>query len=326
MWRRGMFTALAGALVLAALGGSALWSKAHDRPASSRIVPPTRDQCRDDRALEPRQRAVCEGVWIRPARRGFVPQGLVVEGGLAILSGYREARPGHRFCQLVVADADTGRTRVVLRHLSSTIGATRVECRHGGGLTAGPEGLWLAQSSRLWLLDVAALQRGDDPVRRVWEIRGPVRGSALARRPGAIGLVGWADHRRQRVFWVRIDRLLTAGVGAVDLTAGSGVAVPIAHRQVPSRVQGAAWGPGGLWLTRSTTYCGLLVRPDGVALRFLPGAEGIAFDGRRRLWLISESGAGAYQRQGEGRPAVPTLLSLRPRDLAPDDVPNCGWG
>lgn len=316
-----MVGALLGALVVA--GGLALWSRAHDASSAERLATPSADQCTDSRMLDPRQRAVCDGVWLRPARRGFVPQGLVVRGRTAIVSGYQQASFGHRFCQLLVADVATGRTRVQLRRLTGTLDRAPILCRHGGGLAVGPEGLWVAESTRLWLLDPEALA-GGDPALRVWRIEQPVRGSALVRRPGEVGLVGWSDRRGRQVHWVPIERLTADGVDVIGVDAGPGVAVPSAHRGIPGRVQGATWGRGGLWLARSTSFCGVLVRPEGTALRFLPGAEGIDFAGGR-LWLVSESGSGAYQRERQGRPVIPTLLSVDPDDLDPDTEPPCGW-
>ncbi len=326
--RRPSALAVSAVVVVAAVGavaGAGLrWGR---DPASGDPTPGVvfgrTDQCHDARATDARQAAVCDGVWLRPARRAFVPQGLVVTGRTAYVSGYRDGRIGHRLCQVVVADAETGRTRTYLRQLTGTLGGVPVQCRHGGGLARSPEGLWLAATSRLWLLDPAALRAGGDPVLRVWAVEAPVRGSALVARRGRLGLVGWAERRPHRVFWTEVDDLMADGVQRVSVSGGPGAARPSSRHGVPSRTQGGAWGPGGLWLSRSTTYCGELVRPDGRRTAFLPGAEGVAF-ARGRLWVVSESGSRAYQRLGGGRPAVPTLLALDPQRLDPA-ADLCPW-
>ncbi len=321
---RGLAALTALVLLLGAVAGSYAWWHRGPPQVEPVFADPaqTGDDCRDVRADDVRQASVCAGVWVGPARRTFVPQGVVVDGATAYLSGYREGRVGHRFCQLVVARARSGATEVFHRRLGATVQGRDVVCRHGGGLALGKEGLWLAETGRLWLLDPAALRAGNDPVLRVWRVRPPVRGSALALRQGRLALVGWAAARRHRAYWVPVAGLMADGVSAVGLDGGPGTVTPISQRRVPSRVQGAVWGPGGLWLARSSTYCGELVSPDGTTLPFFPGAEGIDFEDGR-LWLVSESGSGVYQRKG-GRPLLPTLLSVDPDRLEAADT-GCGW-
>ena len=94
------------------------------------------------------------------------------------------------------------------------------------------------------------------------------------------------------------------------------------------RVQGTtrARGPGvrpGVWSTSSTSSCGMLVTPGGRRLAFVPGAEEVAFDGRGGLWVVSESGARNYQR--DGRPLVPMLSRLDVRQLVGGQPATCGW-
>jgi hypothetical protein len=89
---------------------------------------------------------------------------------------------------------------------------------------------------------------------------------------------------------------------------------PSVARRIPSRAQGVVVTPRGhAWLVRSTTFCGELVTPSGRGIPFVPGAEGIAFDGRRTVMVVSESGSRPYQRMG-GRQDVPTLSRID-RDL-----------
>ena len=130
--------------------------------------------------------------------------------------------------------------------------------------------------------------------------------------------------------WFRYRDVLAAGVG--DLVAGGRTgparAAPARTSATIRRVQGVARGRGrgvtpGLWSTSSTSSCGMLVTPGGRRIAFVPGAEEVAFDGRGRLWVVSESGARNYQR--DGRPLVPMLSRVDVRQLAAGADADCGW-
>ncbi len=309
-----------GAVALA-LGDLRLPAQWSGRPTSVDVVPRACDPIPTDA----RQRAVCRGVWVRLARGPFVPQGLALgPDGLAYVSGYHRGAPGSRLCEVLVVDRRTGKTLHRVRDFRGAVGsADPIVCRHGGGLAISAAGMWIAHARHLWLMDTDAVRAGDPVVLRVWRIQSPVRGSALVHHGDSLGLVGWSAHRQLRVDWLRVSDLLAPGVTDVRRDPAPASATPYRVRRAPPLVQGAAWGPGGLWFTSSTTYCGVLQRPGGRRLAFLPGAEGIAFRGHR-LWVVSESGAGHYQRQG-GRPPVPTLVSLDPRDLDPRTATGCSW-
>lgn len=307
--------------VALALGDLRLPGRSSARPASVDVVP---GAC-DPLPAEARQRAVCRGVWVRQARGPFVPQGLALgPGGVAYVSGYHRGPPGARLCEVLVVDRRSGRTLHRVREFRGAVGrADPITCRHGGGLAISAAGMWIAHARHLWLMDTDAVRAGEPAVLRVWRIQSPVRGSALVHHGSSLGLVGWSAHRQLRVDWLRVADLLAPGVTDVRREPAPASAAPYRVRSAPRLVQGATWGPGGLWFTSSTTYCGVLQGPGGRRLAFLPGAEGIAFQGRR-LWVVSESGAGSYQHLG-GRPPVPTLVSLDPRDLDPGTPTGCSW-
>lgn len=58
----------------------------------------------------PNDHALCRGLWL-PRTEGtpFVPQGLVVEGDIAFVSGYDSGRVGSKYCRVVTIDLRTGR-------------------------------------------------------------------------------------------------------------------------------------------------------------------------------------------------------------------------
>lgn len=324
MTRRVVVVGLVSALLLgaAALLLTGWWGRASAPPSEVSAQP---GACSPSASPDPRQRAVCRGVWVRPARRDFVPQGIALgPGRQAIISGYRAGRPGHRFCQLLVVDRRTGDVAQRIRRIESEVlGGEPILCRHGGGLARSAEGVWVAETGRLWLLDSAALARGEAAVLRWWRVNPPVRGSALVRRGRSLGITGWSARGPRRTDWVRLDELLAPGVAGVTRFPATGTVAVYRSVWAPRRAQGAAAGPGGTWYAASTTYCGILHRPDGARLAFIPGAEGIAFE-KGRLWVVSESGARAYRKQGD-RPVVPTLVSLDPETLDPDTPTGCSW-
>jgi streptogramin lyase len=70
---------------------------------------------------------------------------------------------------------------------------------------------------------------------------------------------------------------------------------------IPPLAQGGVFDEAGnIWLSASTSQIGALYRLDRktgkVLARYeaVPGIEGISFDGRGKLWAISEAGARKY--------------------------------
>ena len=264
-------------------------------------------------------RATCAGVWLRTGQ-GFIPQGVTVAGGTAWVSGFDGAAPLHdRYCILQRVDLRTGRVLDRLDPVSGQVGdRDPLSCRHGGGLVRDEHGLWLIETSRLWLIDPATLS-----VDRVWALAAPLRGSfALIDGDGRLGIGRWYPHRPAQVDWFHTDEIV--GSAALDITE----AMSDGSTSAPRATQGAVWGAfggqrPGPWFAQSVTRCGILVGPDGTHRRaFVPGAEGMDLVGDDTLWVVSESGARHYQDQG-GRPVVPMLVRLDLSDFASWRRPDC---
>jgi hypothetical protein len=92
--------------------------------------------------------------------------------------------------------------------------------------------------------------------------------------------------------------------------------------RAPRGLQGLTYGrlrPGGrpgVWLTRGVRGCGFAVLqgPWGQRLPIAPGAEGLGFDGRGGMWVLSEASVRKYFDRGD--PVVPQLLRYSVADLA----------
>ena len=264
--------------------------------------------------------AVCAAVWAPRGAAAFVPQGVAVRGRTAWLTGYDEGEPGSLWCRVLRVDLRTGRLLADRPRVQGSVpGGPEVSCRHGGGAALDRHGLWLTESSRLWLLDPGSLN-----VVRVWRLEDPVQGSfGLLAPDGRIGLGRFRPSRvhpgRAALDWFRVTDVLAPGVTAL------GVADAVASRKVPSHAQGAVWarmgGRTGVWFARSHTRCGVLEGPGGRARAFLPGAEGMVAT-RAGVWVVSESSARAFWTRG-GRPVVPTLSRLDTSRVGAWPEPTC---
>lgn len=236
-----------------------------------------------------------------PTDDGLVPQGLVVRGRTAWISG-GDADTEPRTCVVVRVDLDTGE---VLRR------AEPPRCFHGGGLARDRHGLWLVDTRRLLLLDPSTLE-----VRRSWGLTEPLRGSfATTDAAGRLGIGRWLPHRRGSLDWLRTDALVASA--AATITADDVVAAV----RTPPRAQGVVLVDGEPWFARSVTRCGVLVGPDGRRRAFVPGAEGMQLVGDT-LWVVSESGSSYVQALG-GRPDVPTIVRLPLADVRAAPRPDC---
>ncbi|QYJ03832.1 hypothetical protein KUV85_16135 [Nocardioides panacisoli] len=294
-----------------------------DRPVAG-CGPPTRDDVGGTApaylrgALDrfPNDESMCAARWLPHTDSEFVPQGLVVRGRTAWVSGYDHGAVGHKYCRVLRIDLRDGERVTQRARVGGQVGhRDPVGCRHGGGLSRDEHGLWLTEKRRLWLLDPDTLA-----TKRAWAIVLPVWGSTVLHDArGRLGLVGWSDHRRARLHWYDPQDLLADGVIEVRRGAAAG------RRWVPPRTQGAFWGaPAGgeprVWFVRSTTRCGEL--KAGQRRRgFIPGAEGTAL-GEEHLWVLSESTSAPYWRRG-GRPLVPQLARFEVADLADWRPPDC---
>lgn len=267
----------------------------------------------------PDDHAACAGVWLRTGT-GFVPQGVAVEGDTAWVSGFDAgARLHYRYCRIEKVDLRSGRRLHVLDPVAGQVGdRDPLKCRHGGGLVRDEHGLWLIETSRLWLIDPDTLT-----VDRVWALSAPLRGSfAVLDGTGRLGVGRWYPHRRAQVDWFDTDALVSST--ALDITT----AMSTGSTSAPRATQGAVWGAfggarAGVWFDQSVTRCGILVGPPGSGRRgFVPGAEGMDLVGDHTLWVVSEAGARHYQALG-GRPVVPMLVRLDTRDLGRWSRPHC---
>ncbi|MET1060937.1 MAG: hypothetical protein ABWX84_15150 [Nocardioides sp.] len=266
--------------------------------------------------------AVCAAYWLPQVDDLFVPQALEVRGTTAYVGGYRWAPTyGPRPCQIAVVDLRTGRVRRFVERFEAPVyGPAPTYCRHGGGLERTREGLWVAETERLWLLDPARLGKGD-PVLRVWRLDKAVRGSTLAIARGRMVFGGYRSHRPGRLAEFRLRDVLAGGVDDLVVHGGGPTdATPVRRGAGRAGLQGLTFGPGGLWFSTSTTRCGELEGPDG-PVPFVPGAEDVEFAGPD-LWTVSESGAKPYLDPGEA--VVPMLLRLDRRAvLAAPSTSGC---
>lgn len=291
--------------------GPLSYEKVRGRPPAY-LDTPALDRFRNDHA-------VCAGVWLRSGR-GFVPQGVVADDWAAWVSGFDGAAAlHHRYCAIVQVDLRTGRTMARHDPVTGQVGdRDPVTCRHGGGLVRDTHGLWLVETSRLWLIEPGSLD-----VLRVWALADPLRGSfALLDGAGRLGIGRWDTQRPGQVDWFDTDDLVASD--ALDITLAT------AQRSTPAPrgTQGAVWGAlgrgrPGAWFVQSVSRCGVLVGPEGTRRRaFVPGAEGMSLAGKKGLWVVSESGTKHYQGLG-GRPVVPMLVRLDLSDFASWRRPDC---
>ncbi|MCW2756951.1 MAG: hypothetical protein JWO46_697 [Nocardioidaceae bacterium] len=261
----------------------------------------------------PADETVCAAYWVKQADDLFVAQSLVVDGTRAYVGGYRWAPTyADRPCQIAVVDTTTGKELGFLpKFQASVYRPAPTYCRHGGGLQLGPDGLWVQETERLWLLDPAAVGNSD-PVRRVWRLQKSLRGSTMVLLGDQIGVARFRPGAPGRIFWFNRADVLAPGVDDLVRSGGDATdARPVSVAEVPRMLQGIAVRDGQLWFSTSGNGCAQLIGP-GVRTGFVPGSEGIQFVGDD-LWVVSESGARPYSR---GRkPAVPVLFRVAATDL-----------
>ena len=251
----------------------------------------------------PASGAVCDAWWLDLAD-DFVPQGLEVDGSTAYVVGHRAGAVGSKPCQVAAVSLPSGRTRSFAARLDPPGGTAY--CRHGGGAALTGAGLWVIETSRLWLLDPARL--GDDPVLRVWRLGDGVRGSTMAAHDGQLVIAGYRPNGPGRARWYDEASVLASGTtDLVEAAPGPGEVAMSRSTRVPPRLQGLAFtGAGSLWHVASRISCGLLYR-GGRARDFVPGAEDFAVTGHS-IWVVSEASASPYRDPGGA--LVPRLLRL----------------
>jgi hypothetical protein len=264
-------------------------------------------------ATFPNSKRLCRGLWLPSPRRYFVPQGVVVAGNTAWISGFRFRKgQGRRPCQMVRINLVTGRRLGFHSSIYGRVGERpRTYCRHGGGIIRRGRWLWIVEKNKLWQIDPAA--RGSSvTAHRVWRIKSPVRGSAVVAKAHRVGLVPFKTSGVARIYWFSFSQLRRRGTRdlAVEPNGKKQIGA-VESTRIPHYVQGAAFSPSRrLYLARSTLTCGELVSLSGRRLAFIPGAEGIQFSSRRgrRLWTVSESGAWPYARSR--KPLTPATSSF----------------
>ncbi|KRF36540.1 hypothetical protein [Nocardioides sp. Soil805] len=250
--------------------------------------------------------AVCDAWWL-DLPDDFVPQGLEVAASTAYVVGHRSGEVGSKPCQVAAVALPSGETRAFAARLDPPGSPGRTAyCRHGGGAALTGAGLWVVETSRLWLLDPERLDGA--PVLRVWQLGEGVRGSTTAATRGRLVIAGYRPDGPGRARWYDESALLRPGVTTlVEDGAGAGQVAMRRSTRVPARLQGLAFTRAGIsWAVSSGIACGV-VRPGGPPRDFVPGAEDLVVD-RRSIWAVSEASAPPY-RDPEGA-LVPRLLRL----------------
>ncbi|MGD9957825.1 hypothetical protein [Nocardioides sp.] len=249
--------------------------------------------------------------------RHFVPQGLALApGNAAYLSGYQwKPQRGRRHCQVVKVDRRSG----------AVLAASLLpECRHGGGAVLTRHGLWVTGPSRLWLLDPEAIGRRD-PVLREWAVDKPITASTLTTTGSGLLMATFAQSAEGHTYGFDFAQLMAPGATTlVDRGEGAGRVAASTVRDSPAWVQGVTHDRRGTWFASSSTYCGALTLPSGRRVALVPGAEGLGFDHKGDLWVVSESSAGPYALAGD-RPRTPTLTRIPAAELRTGGEPDCAW-
>lgn len=347
MLRRGLGIALASLLVITGVGLVVVWQRqdhghgGHSRATLARKHPHfacdgiSHQQVRGDRptytgkklAAFTNHHRMCAGWWLPRPRKLFVPQGVVVDGRTAWISGFRfQEGYGERACRLMEVNLRTG-AALGQWSLEGRVGRRpSTYCRHGGGIARHGRSLWMVQKSKLWQVDPHTARDGVIRASRVWKLQSPVLGSSVVFREGQVGLVPFQLSGVPHIYWFDMHKLWRPEVLDLGARKRRGVDLAAASRtRVPTHVQGAAIGPDDtLYLSRSNLGCGELVargRPVG----FVPGAEGIHFtDNGERLYAVSESGAVPYSHSR--KPLTPAVSSFEWPGLLHGKKSRCRFG
>ncbi len=275
--------AATGSMVLAAL----LVIGAGPLPVRAQAVPGTPPSYSDRQpGPVPNAAAVDRRFWAPGLDDGYVPQGVTIVDGQVVVSAYRSTDPkvGGGPSRIWVLDPDTGTIRGQFD--------LPPEFAHAGGIAAGGAGrLYVADTRLLGRFDLArALASGGMAAPgKTWPLAAPLRGSFMSRRDGSLWIGSWNPDGEGRMFAIPEAALDRAD--ALDETMAT------RSFAIPSRAQGAAFDPaGGLWITRSSSRIGELLKLDPMGGQVLAtyaapiGIEDIGFDADGRLWAVSEAG------------------------------------
>lgn len=235
----------------------------------------------------PNAAAMDRRFWPPGLDEGYVPQGITVAaGGQVILSAYRSTDPrvGGGPSRIWALDPRTGAVQGQFD--------LPPEFAHAGGIAAGGAGrLYVADTRLLGRFDLAgALAAGGAATpEKTWPLAPPLRGSFMSRRDGAVWIGGWNPDGEGRIFAIP--------EGALERADALDESMATRSFAIPSRAQGAAFDrAGGLWITRSSSRIGQILKLDAGDGRILAtfeapvGIEDIGFDAEGRLWAVSEAG------------------------------------
>ncbi len=243
----------------------------------------------------PNEEAIVRRIWVPGLDDGFVPQGLTVEGGHLLVSGYVSTEPkvGTGPCRIYRVDMETGA-------VAGTFNMPVHRCTHAGGLGyAGGATVVLADTRQLHRIDLARAMGGGPPgdaIKGTVNLAGELRGS-LGAFDGEDAWIGtWTkDASKARMFRLPMKLFDEADGQTVD----HGRAVE--SLPIPLEAQGATFDrKGHVWISASNSRQGYLYRLDrktGAVLSrhyMVVGLEDLAFDSQGRLWGVSESGARKY--------------------------------
>ncbi|HEX3953956.1 MAG TPA: hypothetical protein VHW90_10315 [Stellaceae bacterium] len=266
-------------------------------------------------AAVPNSTAIERLIWVPGLDEGYDPQGLAVAGGAVLVSAYRSDAFGtHRGpCRVFrIGPQSGGETG----HLD-----VPAPCGHAGGLAAMRDGtVYLADTHTLFGFPVGAIADGSAPVFHRLALGPGLVGALAASAPDAIWIGTYSEEGPGRFY-----RFAAATLAALPDGGMLTVSDASAQQSIPSYAQGAAIDrDGGLWISRSDSRWGELVRIDpassGAPRRFAapPGIEGIAFDATGHLWAVSEAGARHFYDNVFARlvtPFFPLVFRLDPARL-----------
>lgn len=236
----------------------------------------------------PNAAAMTAQFWSPGLNDGYVPQGVTFSGGAVYVAAYKSL------------SKDQGRGPCRVYRLNSETGAVTGQldlpaaCGHAGGMAKGAAGhIWVADTHDLFEIKLAAPGAAElGSVVRTVKLTGKVLGSFAAGSNGAIWLGGYDKSPGRQLYKFALSTSKPEWNEADALAA-----LP-----VPDKAQGAAFDDNGrLWLTRSGSTLGELVRVDATSGAVLAryampaGLEDISFDDKGRLWAVSEAGSARWQ-------------------------------
>jgi hypothetical protein len=255
----------------------------------------------------PNVAAITRRIWVPGLDEGYVPQGLAVIAGALYVSSYKSADPKQNTgpCRLYRLDTATGATTGQLDLPAS--------CGHAGGIAKGPTplSLFVADTKTIYEVTISVPAINDiGRVTRSIQLNGTVKGSFAAGTSDALWLGTFSRDPGANLYkfpW----SVLAPTISQAD--AAATVALPL-------EAQGAAFDSAGqLWITRSTSKYGELVKLDSVTgqpqQRFVmpAGLEDLSFDSGGALWTLSEAGSQRWNNWSTFYPMIIRIDSTRLR-------------